>query len=87
MQNDNCEQQRVAKKRKQMGLPKLEKVPRGLTPHPSRGGSKGYDIHLRQAQVDLFNIGAENGIIASSASIYRWKNRIEPYKTTGTTSC
>ena len=47
---------------------------RPVRPHPSRGGSEGYDIHQRTDILSLFNLNLNHGV-ASRRSIRRWLDR------------
>jgi hypothetical protein len=50
-------------------------------PHPSKGGSTGYDVSFRENQIERFRNGQP--IQVSVGSIYRWMNRINPLPATG----
>jgi transposase len=63
----------------------VDRVPRDTQylPHPSRGGSRGYDIHHRQMVVDSYRAGnpAPGGMLRS---IQRWiVNGVIPFRMTG----
>lgn len=70
-----------AKARASLGLGRELAVQRSSNPVPSRGGSRGYDIHYRQNQLALHAIGLPTE--ASLSSISRWNRRLEPYRMTG----
>ena len=76
----------VIRKRKQDGFTTLNGVSRSdvILSHPSRGGSRGYELNYRRDQMNYFN----EGIIvrASLASIYRWRVREVPHQMTGNTN-
>jgi hypothetical protein len=50
-------------------------------PHPSKGGTTGYDKWYRQEQLARFHNGDD--IEVSMASIYRWMQRVDPFRATG----
>jgi hypothetical protein len=56
-------------------------VERRVRPDPSRGGSTGYDVHDRLAQLNAFCQGQP--VKASRASLYRWMIRPIPFVKTG----
>lgn len=47
-----------------------------MKPHPRKGGCKGYDIFFRLQQIAAFD--ANQPIVVSIASIYRWKDDYRP---------
>ena len=51
-------------------------------PHPSRGGSKGYDVWFRQEELQRVANG-EAPTTAHIRSVQRWQNRLIPYQQTG----
>ena len=52
-------------------------------PHPSVGGTEGYQQWYQRDQVQKFLTGQP--IDVSLSSIYRWLQRIQPYRKTGNT--
>jgi hypothetical protein len=54
---------------------------------PSRGGSRGYDVHFRRRALELADgVGMDEAALqlgVSVGSMYRWRRRIIPYKMTG----
>lgn len=80
--NGSMEEHKKSQKRRlQVGLSKEVKVPRGESPHPSNGGSRGYDQEWRRAQI--IQADQEPPTTASSRSISRWRTRLEPYHMSG----
>jgi len=74
--------QRIQKRnRDELGQDRALQLPREIRPHPSKGGSRGYDVHWRQSELNLFAAGQPT--TASQASLYRWMGRINPFKSTG----
>jgi transposase len=72
----------VAQARSEAGLPREQQQHRQLiAPHPSRGGTQGYSVWYRIEQIEKFDNGQP--IDVSVASIYRWKERLTPYRTNG----
>jgi hypothetical protein len=71
------------KKRKINGLPRLNGVSRAdaVVPHPSRGGSRGYEYNYRVDQLNDANQGLETK--ACGRTIRRWRNQLIPLKITG----
>ena len=56
------------------------------TPHPSRGGSRGYPLWYRRFVLDQVNqhgMGLVDGLDVSETSVCRWINRDQPYRMTG----
>ena len=72
----------IVKERRRMGLNRpVREVTRTTKPHPSRGGSNGYDIHFRQDQIEKYQ--NQENTIASGRSCRRWIQRLEPYAKSG----
>lgn len=77
-----------ARQRSNDGMSRELQVPRtNIGADPSRGGSRGYDVHLRQRVLER---AAQDGVdIAAAlfdvsvASIYNWRQRIVPRRMTG----
>jgi hypothetical protein len=65
------------------GIARVERVPRDtqFLPHPSNGGSRGYDIPFRQMMVEAYQAGnpAPNGMLRS---IQPWTNHTIPFRMT-----
>ncbi len=72
----------VAQARSEEGLPCELQQPRQLiAAHSSRGGTQGYDVWFRLEQINKWSNGQP--IDVSKASIYRWIQRLTPYRNTG----
>jgi hypothetical protein len=67
--------------RDELGQDRQLQIPRIVRPHPSKGGSLGYNVHWRESELNLFTAGLPT--TACRSSIYNWKNRLNPYKSTG----
>ena len=67
--------------RQRLGLTRELEQARTVTSHPSKGGSRGYDVAWRQAELQRFLNGEPT--MASQASIYRWRDRPVPYRMNG----
>ena len=79
---------RDARERSLAGLSRLIQTNRSNNnSHPSFGGSHGYPLWYRCDIMFWFNIfGMEyviNCFTFSRATIFRWRNRLEPYQQTG----
>ena len=72
---------RAAKRRRRIGIRRELATTRHQRPHPSVGGSTGYCIHWREAQIDDWSRGRP--ITACLQSIYNWRERFLPYRQTG----
>ena len=59
----------------------LEQPPRRILPYPGFGGSGGYPVWYREQQLQRFN--AREAIDISCRSIYRWADRLGPFRHTG----
>lgn len=71
----------MAEARREAGLTRQLKQQRRERPHPSRGGSAGFDPWYRREQKAKFDNG--DVINVSLSSIYRWRIRELPYRSTG----
>ena len=73
--------------RSRAGLSRELEMPRDDNrPHPSRGGSPGYDLWLRHYCLDqIGNYGMEvvEDLPCCRRTIYNWINRIHPFRSTG----
>ncbi|KAJ1440855.1 hypothetical protein B484DRAFT_466010 [Ochromonadaceae sp. CCMP2298] len=69
---------------KRLGQCAPRKVARTVSPHPSRGGSRGYEYHWRLTQIARYNQGLP--VEASKASICRWIQRAQAFESTGNKS-
>ena len=54
---------------------------RTTRPHPSLGGTRGYETNWRQEMLNAYNQG--EAVTASRASIFRWRQRLLPYRSCG----
>jgi hypothetical protein len=54
--------------------------PRRILPYTGLGGSGGYPMWYREQQLPRFNAG--EAIDVSRRSIYRWADRLEPFRQT-----
>jgi hypothetical protein len=71
----------VAQARAETGLScQLQQTRREL-PHPRDGGSSGYPVWFRDAQLAKWHAGEATEV--SAASLYRWEERCSPYRQTG----
>ena len=68
-------------RRKRQGWNRTLAITRTRYPHPRRGGTRGYDVNWRRAQIMCYDLGLN--YTASKSSIFRWKNRIDPYLMNG----
>jgi len=77
--------QRAEKRRRQGFSRELQQDRTKEAPHPSRGGSKGYEPWFRREEIQR----AANGdpTTASGRSINRWKVEVTPRQQTGNKSC
>ena len=71
----------VAQARREAGLSRQLQVVRRESPHPSRGGSTGFEEWYRDEQLDRRANGEECD--ASRSSVYRWGLRRERFRRTG----
>ena len=78
----NAEDERALRRRKE-GLPRELQQSRTVCPHPSNGGSRGYSVPFRIAEIYRFELGEET--TASERSIRRWIGRLIPRRPTGGT--
>lgn len=80
---------KTKKRRRSLGLPRVEGEARNVRPHPSRGGSQGYDVPHRMHILQLHDNGFRNILgeprllVASESSIYRWNRRLIPSEKNG----
>jgi hypothetical protein len=70
-----------AEARSAIGLSRELQQNREDRPHPSRGGTRGYSVPWRLAQLRDHDNGLPT--TASEASITRWAKRLVPYQMTG----
>ena len=75
----------VAKIRADAGLSRLTQQERTERPHPGKGGSRGYDLHVRLAELARKAAGLPP-FMASKSSVSRWSKRAERYRSTGNRS-
>ena len=84
----NQPEEDAAQMRRRTGVTRVDRVFRDdrHRPHPSGGGSRGYDIILRQILVDDYRAGRTvPGTMVRS--VQRWANRLCPYRMTGNLPC
>ena len=67
--------------RAQLGLSRELEQARRVTPHPSHGGSGGYDVWFREEQLARAQAGED--VDVSLSSLRRWGERLHPYRQTG----
>ena len=70
--------------RRSNGIARVDRVPRDtqFLPHPSNGGTRGYDIPFREFILENYQAGRP--IPASlTRSVIRWARRIVPLRMTG----
>ena len=72
-----------AQARAELGFSRQLEQTRRVAPSPRFGGSGGYPVWFREIQLQRFNAG--EAIDVSLASIYRWGDRLEPFRQTGNT--
>jgi hypothetical protein len=72
-----------AQARAELGFSRRLEQPRRVAPPPRFGGTGGYPVWYRELQLQRFNAG--EAIDVSLASIYRWDDRLEPFRQTGNT--
>ena len=82
MENNKKEEERdpardVEMKRRDLGMKRRLQIFCTVNAHPGNGGSRGYPVEMRHAQIDNFLQGIPN--VAHRSSIYRWMDRINPY--------
>jgi hypothetical protein len=70
-----------ASARASLGLTRELERTRAVLPDPSRGGPRGYPVHDRIYQLTRAALGQETR--ASAASIWRWQQRLQPFRMTG----
>jgi len=77
----------VARWRRNNGLSRVERVPRDtqFLPHPSHGGSRGYDIPFRQMMLEYHNAGRPVPL-SLMRSVRRWARNLIPRRMTGNKS-
>ena len=71
----------VAQARAETGLSRQLQQTRRELPHPRDGGSSGYPVWFRNAQLAKWH--AREATKVSAASLYRWEERRSPYRQTG----
>mmetsp|Transcript_6503 Transcript_6503/g.9884 ORF Transcript_6503/g.9884 Transcript_6503/m.9884 type:complete len:254 (+) Transcript_6503:83-844(+) len=64
-------------RRRNLGMERRLQIFRAQNAHPRQGGSRGYPVEMRQAEIDHFLNGLPT--IASQRSIYRWMHRLHPF--------
>ena len=79
MNNDPADAR--AKARSHLQLARELETDRRSLPHPSVGGSRGYPVWFRMAELERHAAGEET--TASKESLYRWNARLIPYRMTG----
>jgi hypothetical protein len=75
----------AAKWRQKNGVARVDRVLRDtrFLPHPSVGGSRGYDIPFRQMIVDAYLVG-NPAPVGMRTSVWRWnRNGVVPFRMTG----
>ena len=70
-----------AQDRAELGFSRRLEQPRRISPYPGVGGSGGYAVWYREHQLQRFDAG--EAIDVSRRSIYRWADRLEPFRQTG----
>jgi len=65
----------------ELGFSRRLEEPRRISPYPGFGGSGGYPVWYRKQQLQRFNAGEAIGV--SRRSIYRWADRLGPFRQTG----
>ncbi len=65
----------------ELGFSRRLEQPRCISPYPGFGGGGGYPVWYREQQLQRFNAG--EAIDVSLSSIYRWDDRLEPFRQTG----
>ena len=63
------------------GLPRVLQQSRTVRPHPSRGGSPGYDVAFRLSEIGRYQRG--EATTASRTSIHRWMDNLIPRRPSG----
>ena len=71
----------AANARRDAGLSRQLNIARSEQPHPNRGGSRGYDTWIRDAQMGAFQQGLP--IMVSESTVYRWLRDPVPKRQTG----
>ena len=64
-----------------LGLSRKLEQTRRVTPHPSRGGGRGYDVWFRKEQ--LAEAQAGDDVDVFEQSLRQWRERLYPYLQTG----
>ena len=67
--------------RRKNGIFRRLGIPRSALPHPSLGGTRGYSVAMRQSEIWAYEQGLPT--VASTRSIQRWYNRLNPFIMTG----
>ena len=67
--------------RAKLGLTRELETTRAVLPDPSRGGTRGYPVHDRIYQ--LMRAAQGQDFRASASSIWRWQQRLLPFRMTG----
>jgi hypothetical protein len=65
----------------ELGFSRRLEHPQGILPYPGLGGGGGYNVWYHEQQLQQFDAG--EAIDVSLASIYRWEDRLEPFRQTG----
>ena len=79
--------------RSSLGITRENRITRtSNTPDPSRGGTRGYPLHLRSIAIETFIQtdsveDAAASVNCSVSSVYRWIQRPLPYRMTGGRLC
>ncbi len=70
-----------AQARAELGFSRGLEQPRRISPYPGLCGGGGYDVWYHEQQLQRFDAG--KAIDVSLAFIYRWEDRLEPFRQTG----
>ena len=71
----------AARRRRKIGVRRDLEAQRDDRPHPSVGGSLGYEVHWRESQIEDWRHGRP--FTACLASIRNWRIRLQPFRQTG----
>jgi hypothetical protein len=70
-----------AKARAELGFSRQLEQPWRVAPHPFLGGSSGYLVWHHEEQLERWNAGEVTEV--SERSLFHWRERLEPYRQTG----